>query len=123
MMDLSDAITPACMENPYYNDSGRQSQPKTRARPLHHGATESRRRPKDRWGPFRIAEIIGFIRNHDQERTRHQRSEINPSIFLSFGLLRDSVAPWCKGLAFALNLTSALSSASPSPARLFHACR
>src|SRR6267154_2765900 len=30
MMDLSDAITPACMENPYYNDSGRRSQPKTR---------------------------------------------------------------------------------------------
>src|SRR5258708_14665412 len=97
MMDLSDAITPACMENPYYNDSGRQSQPKTRARPLHHGATESRRRPKDRWSPFRIAEIIGFIRNHDEERTRHQRSEINPSIFLSFGFLSLCSSPSLRG--------------------------
>src|SRR5216683_7358092 len=97
MMDLSDAITPACMGIHTITIAAGSRNQKQKAKPLHHGATESRRRPRDRWGPFRIAEIIGFIRNPDQERTRHQRSEINPSIFLSFGFLSLWSSPRLRG--------------------------
>src|SRR6266851_3584821 len=122
MMDLSDAITPACMENPYYNDSGRQSQPKTRARPEQDPCTtETRRHGEDqkidgvRFGSLRLSVLSETL-------TRSERDTSGLKLtHLSFALLRDSVAPWCKGLA--LNLTSALSSAIPFPARVFHGCR
>src|SRR5216684_7549449 len=125
-------------------------------KPLHHGATESRRKTKDKWvraGP------LGFrcIQNRDFDIStspRHQKMEYTElrlthwvaafpwprfsdayilgskyrnlgfgyseapggpaRTHLSFVFLRDSVAPWCKGLVF--GWASDLLAATPEPA-------